>query len=222
VPWLMRWVRWCAACVNVRRRVMWVLLIGLVAAMAAGCSDGSSGMMGRHAGSVTSRSPGFGGSMMGSVPDGYHMSRLTCSAPSLPGSTVHVIVGDMGMTSMMGGVAPLGGHMMLRGFPTSVPAGQISFVVGNMGWRTHEMVVLPLALGQAAGQRTRGSDGRVDETGSLGEASAPCAAGSGDGIQSGSVGWVTLNLPAGHYELVCNLRNHYANGMHRAFVVTAH
>lgn len=159
---------------------------------------------------------------MGSVPRGYHMSRLTCSAPSLPGSTVHVIVGDMGMTSMMGGVAPLGGHMMLRAFPTSVPAGQVSFVVGNMGWRTHEMVVLSLASGQAAGQRAPGSDGRVDETGSLGEASASCADGSGDGIKSGSVGWVTVNLPVGHYELVCNLRNHYANGMHQAFVVTAH
>lgn len=159
--------------------------------------------------------------MMGSFPRGYHMSRLTCSAPSLPGSTVHVIVADMGMTSMMSGDAPLGGHMMLRALPTSVPAGQVSFVVGNMGWRTHEMVVLPLAPGQAAGSRIPGGDGRVDETGSLGEASASCAAGSGDGIESGSVGWVTLTLPAGHYELVCNLRNHYANGMHQEFVVTA-
>jgi uncharacterized cupredoxin-like copper-binding protein len=191
--------------------------------MAAGCGNRSSnGMMGRDAASATSGSRGFGGSMMGSVPRGYHLSRLTCSAPSLPGSTVHVIVGDMGMTSMMGGDAPLGGQMMLRAFPTSVPAGQVSFVVGNMGWRTHEMVVLPLAPGKAAGQRTPGSDGGVDETGSLGEASASCAAGSGDGIKSGSVGWVTLTLSPGQYELVCNLRNHYANGMYQVFVVNAH
>jgi uncharacterized cupredoxin-like copper-binding protein len=83
------------------------------------------------------------------------------------------------------------------------------------------MVVLPLAPGQAAGQRTAGSDGKVDETGSLGEASGSCAAGSGDGIQAGSVGWVTLNLPAGRYELICNLANHYANGMRQLLVVTA-
>lgn len=178
--------------------------------------------MGSDAGSAAPGSSGFGGSMMGSVPRGYHLSRLTCSAPSLPGSTVHVIVGDMGMTSMMGGDAPLGGHMMLRALPTSVPAGQISFVVGNMGWRTHEMVVLPLAPGQAVGQRTPGNDGRVDETGSLGEASASCAGGYGDGIKSGNVGWVTLTLPPGQYELVCNLRNHYANGMYQVFVVNAH
>lgn len=203
------------------RRLLLAVVIGSVAVLGAGCGHGSSGMMGGQAGSSSSGSSGFGGSMMGSVPRGYHMSRLTCSTPSLPGSTVQVIVGDMDMSSMMGGVAPLGGHMMLRAFPTSVPAGQVSFVVGNMGWRTHEMVVLPLAPGQAAGQRTPGGDGRVDETGSLGEASASCAAGAGDGIKSGSVGWVTLNLPAGHYELVCNLRNHYANGMHQAFDVTA-
>jgi len=211
--------------VTVRRRLLFVVGMGLVAALGAGCSNGSGQMMGRQSGSTTtpSESSGFSMSMMGSVPRGYHMSRLTCSAPtSLPGSTVHVIVGDMGMTSMMGGVAPLGGHMMLRAFPASVPTGQVSFVVGNMGWRTHEMVVLPLAPGQAAGQRTPGTDGKVDEAGSLGEASASCAAGSGDGIKPGSVGWVTLALPAGRYELVCNLRNHYANGMHQAFVVTGH
>lgn len=164
--------------------------------------------------------PGFGGSMMGSPPPGYHLSRLTCSSPSsLPGNTVSVTVGDMGMTNMMGGVAPLGGRMILRAVPTSVPAGQVSFVIGNMGWRTHEMVVLPLAPGQAAGQLVPGTDGRVDEAGSLGEASASCEAGTGEGIKSGAVGWVTLTLPVGRYELVCNLQNHYANGMYQELVV---
>ena len=196
-----------------------VLLVGT---LAAGCGNNPQTMMGqRSSSSGMGQRSGFGGSMMGSVPHGYHMARLTCSAPTpLPGSTVHVIVGDMGMTRMMSGVAPLGGHMMLRAFPTRVPSGQVSFVVGNMGWRTHEMVVLPLAPGQAAGQRTPGADGKVDETGGLGEASASCAAGTGDGITPGSVGWVTMTLPAGRYELVCNLRNHYANGMRQQFVVT--
>jgi uncharacterized cupredoxin-like copper-binding protein len=187
-----------------------VLLLGT---LAAGCGNNPQTMMGQRS--------GFGGSMMGSVPHGYHMSRLTCSAPtSLPGSTVHVIVGDVGMTRMMSGVAPLSGHMMLRAFPIRVPSGQVRFVVGNMGWRTHEVVVLPLPPGQAAGQRTPGADGKVDETGSLDEASASCTAGAGDGITAGSVGGVTMTLPTGRYELVCNLRNHYANGMRQLFVVT--
>ena len=160
--------------------------------------------------------------MMGFGPQGYHMSRLRCSAPaSLPGSTVSVMVGDMGMTSMMGGVAPLAKRMMmLRAVPARVPAGQVSFEIGNMGWRTHEMVVLPLAAGRTVGQRAPGQNGRVDETGSLGEASASCAAGTGEGTRSGTVGWVTLALPAGRYELLCNLKNHYANGMYQELAVS--
>jgi uncharacterized cupredoxin-like copper-binding protein len=204
------------------RRLLLAIGLALFAALGAGCGNGTTGMMGGHPGSATPGSSGSGGGMMGSAARGYHMSRLTCSAPSLPGSTVYVMVGDMGMTRMMSGVAPLGDHMMLRTVPARVPAGQVSFVVANMGWRTHEMVVLPLAPGEAAGQRSPGRNGRVSETGSPGEASASCAAGSGEGITSGSVGWVTLVLPPGRYELMCNLRNHYANGMHQAFVVTDH
>lgn len=162
---------------------------------------------------------GGSGAMMG---DGtYHYSRLTCSAPSdLPGTTVEVMVGDMGMTTIMSGTAPTGARMMLRTSPVSAPSGQVSFVVSNMGWRTHEMVILPLAAGQQAGTRVPGSDGKVDETGSLGEASNPCGSGSGDGLTSGSVGWVTVSLPAGRYELACNEPNHFADGMRQEFDVT--
>jgi hypothetical protein len=106
--------------------------------------------------------------------------------------TVEVMLGDMGMTQMMGGTAPLGGHMMLRVTPATVPAGQVSLVVSNMGWRTHELVVLPLAAGASAGQRVPGADGKVEETGSLGEVSNSCAAGAGDGITAGAVGWNTV------------------------------
>jgi uncharacterized cupredoxin-like copper-binding protein len=113
----------------------------------------------------------------------------------------------------------MGSHMMLRAVPATVLAGKVGFVVGNMGWRTHEMV-LPLAPGQAAGQRVACADGKVDETGSLGEASASCAAGSGEGIKAGAVSWVTLDLPPGRYELLCDIRNHYANGMHQLFAVS--
>jgi uncharacterized cupredoxin-like copper-binding protein len=91
---------------------------------------------------------------------------------------------------MMGGVAPMGARMLLTAEPATVRSGQVSLVVDNTGWRTHELVVLPLA------------------------------AGAGDGIVSGAVGWVTVTLSPGHYELVCNLQNHYANGMRQELVVT--
>jgi hypothetical protein len=65
-----------------------------------------------------------------------------------------------------------------------------------------------------AGQRVPGADGKVPETGSLGEASGSCAAGSGQGVTAAAVGWTTLTLAPGRYELVCNLKNHYADRMH--------
>ncbi len=192
------------------------LLAGLLAALLlAACSSGAQtpgpGMMGDR--------PGSG--MMGSAPPGYQYSRLTCSAPtSIPGTVVRVTLGDMGMTEMMGGTAPRDARMMLGAFPASVPAGQITLVAQNMGWRVHELVILPLAEGAVAGARVPGADGKVDEKGSLGEASRSCAAGSGEGITSGSIGWTTGTLPAGHYELICNLANHYADGMHQELTVT--
>ncbi len=163
---------------------------------------------------------GGGGGMMGGTSD-YHYSSSTCAAPSsLPGSTVTVTLADMGMTQMMGGTAPLGSQMMLRAAPATAPAGQISLVASNMGWRTHELVILPLADGTTAGQLVPAADGKVDETGSLGEASSSCAADAGDGINAGAVGWTTVTLTAGRYELLCNLENHYADGMYQELVVT--
>lgn len=173
-----------------------------------GCGSGTSNPM-----------PGFG-PMMGRAPGGYHLRALTCEPPSsLPGTVVRVMVGDMGASRMMGGVAPMGSRMMLRALPTTVRAGKVSFLVANMGWRTHELVVLPLAAGQSIGERVPDAAGRIDESGSLGEASASCAAGSGEGITSAALGWVTLTLAPGRYELVCNLRNHYANGMYAELTV---
>lgn len=153
--------------------------------------------------------------MMGG-PAGYHFPTLSCAAPvSLPGTTVTVTLADMGMTRMMGGDAPMGAVMMLQATPQVVAAGKVSLVAQNRGWRTHELVVLPLARAAAAGQRVPGADGKVSESGSLGEASASCTSGAGEGIDSGAVGWVTLQLSPGRYELVCNLKNHYANGMYQ-------
>ena len=152
---------------------------------------------------------------------GYSPSDTTCSAPgSLPGNKVRVSLVDMGMTTMMGGDAPMGARMKLLLPVTEVAAGSVTFLVSNRGWRTHELVVLPLGAGARAGDRAVGSDGRVSEAGSLGEASASCAADTGDGIESGATGWTTLTLPRGRYELICNLRNHYANGMRSTLIVS--
>lgn len=160
--------------------------------------------------------------LMGRGP-GYfpgYSPQAVCSAPaSLPGRTIKVAFRDMGMGQMMGG--GVNGRMRLLVSSTTVAAGKVSFVATNLGMRDHELVVLPLADGQSAGQRAVGPDGKVDEGGSLGEASNSCGAGTGEGVHPGSVGWTTLNLAPGRYELVCNLPNHYSNGMYQVIRVTA-
>jgi uncharacterized cupredoxin-like copper-binding protein len=101
----------------------------------------------------------------------------------------------------------------------SVPHGTVSFVATATGSLDHELVVLPLRAGQAAGTRAIGADGTVDESTSLGEASKSCGAGEGDGIAPGASGWLTLTLAPGRYELVCNVAGHYAAGMWTVLVV---
>jgi len=54
----------------------------------------------------------------------------------------------------------------------------------------------------------------------VGEASASCAEGSGEGILPGALGWVTVTLRPGRYEIVCNLPGHYAAGMYAQITVT--
>jgi uncharacterized cupredoxin-like copper-binding protein len=177
-----------------------VLLVGSIAGTIAG--SGSGGVS-TSTGSSWSRA---GGGMMG--------GRVSTRVPALPGTTVQVTALDMG--AMMGGRA----GMRLAVDRTTVPAGTVSLVLGNAGFRTHELVVLPLAAGQQAGTRAVGSDRKVDETGSLGEASQTGGSGAGEGIQPGAAGWTTLDLPAGRYELICNLPGHYAAGMFAELTVS--
>lgn len=114
----------------------------------------------------------------------YYASKLNCSVPdNLPGQIINVELGDMGMTRMMGGVASRNSRMRLVANPTTFPAGEVTVVVSNLGWRKHELVVMPLGEGNTGGSRIPNAEGKVNETGSLGEASNNCGEGSGDGIE---------------------------------------
>jgi uncharacterized cupredoxin-like copper-binding protein len=115
------------------------------------------------------------------------------AAPKLSGTIVNVSLTNMS-GSMMGGSA-----MGLGADHATVLHGTVSFLVTNDGSIDHEMVVLPLAGARPAGARSVGGDGKVDEAGSLGEASKTGGAGAGDGIAPGASGWVTVTLAPGHY-----------------------
>lgn len=143
-----------------------------------------------------------------------------CTAPALPGTVVDVELANMGGSRMMGGGGMMGGTMRVVANRQDVSAGTVSLRVANVGSLVHELVVLPLANGDQVGSRPVGTDGKVSEAGSLGEASNTCGAGAGDGINPGALGWVTLDLPPGNYELVCNLPGHYASGMYTLLHVT--
>ena len=139
-------------------------------------------------------------------------SNTQCSAPNLPGALVQVTLANMGGAMM--GAAQGGPTMRIFTNIATVPTGTVSLRVANTGTLVHELVVLPLPAGQRVGHRPIGNDDRVDETGSLGEASRTCGAGRGDGIDPASMTWTTLHLAPGNYELVCNLPGHYAAGMY--------
>jgi uncharacterized cupredoxin-like copper-binding protein len=141
-----------------------------------------------------------------------------CTTPALPGSLIDVTATDMG-GPMMSGSRRMGG-MRLTADRATVEHGEVSFLVTNAGRLAHEMVILPITGTQLAGTRVTGGDGKIDEAGSLGEAAATCTEGEGLGILPGSAGWVTVTLPPGRYELVCNLPGHYAAGMYTQLTVS--
>ena len=139
---------------------------------------------------------------------------ISCSVPQLPGLKVNVTLSDAG-DSMMN-QEPMMATLIVD--PGTLHAGQVSFVVSNQGVLAHEMVVLPLPS-DGPGTRPTGADGKINESQSLGEASRSCGSGTGDGIAPGSVGWTTMTLKPGRYELVCDEPWHYAAGMFNVLTV---
>ena len=191
------------------------LLIGaLAAAVTALVASAAVAVDAGNAGAV----PGSIGFLSGSSP----------TAPSLPGTVVNVSLTDMGgsMMGQRGGMMGQGrgmmsgGSMRLSADHATVPRGSVSFLVTNGGSIKHEMVILPLPASQAVGARPIGADAKIDEAGSLGEASNTNGKGAGQGIVPGASGWMTVTLAPGQYELVCNLPNHYTAGMFTQLTVT--
>lgn len=210
---------------------VWAVVVAIACAVAL-----SVGMSMRHSRIVATLpfAPGFGPGMMGpnrspAVP--------SCPVPAVPGTVVDVTLTDMHAMMGPGGMtgpgimwpgqnsgqgAPMGmiGMMRIIVNPATIPPGQVSFRVTNAGALNHELVILPLAKGQYPGQRVIGPDGKVDEAGSLGEASRTCGPDKGDenaptsGIAPGASGWTTVNLTPGRYELICNISGHYWTGMY--------
>jgi uncharacterized cupredoxin-like copper-binding protein len=150
---------------------------------------------------------------------GLFLSRARCVAPNLPGPVLNVSLTNMGGPMMGRPNRMMDGAMRMTADRSTVAHGTVSFLVTNGGTISHELVILPLPDNQIPGTRPLGGDAKIDESGSLGEASNTCADGAGQGILPGTSGWVTVTLPPGRYELVCNFPGHYAAGMYTQLTV---
>ncbi|MCB0942215.1 MAG: hypothetical protein KDB72_18490 [Mycobacterium sp.] len=185
-------------------------------ALAGAVVDVTASDMGAMMGPGMNGGPMMGpGGMMGPGMNGGPMMGPGMMGPGMNGGPM---MGPQGAWPNSPGMGM--GMMRLTINPTSVPAGQVSLRVANNGWLPHEVIVLPLGPGQNPGQRFIGSDWKVDEAGSLGEAARTCGAGEGDGIAPGTMGWTTLTLAPGRYELLCNIAGHYGSGMYTELDVT--
>ncbi|MGC8481927.1 MAG: hypothetical protein ACP5PJ_10295 [Acidimicrobiales bacterium] len=138
-----------------------------------------------------------------------------CAPVSTASTVVEVGIFNKGGVMIGGG----GSTLQMTANPTTAPPGPITFIATNYGDGYHELLIFPMP---AEGVVTRyvGGNGKMIESQLLGEVSNSCGAGAGNGIAPGSVGWVTLTLPRGTYELLCDVPRHHTDGMFMKFTVS--
>jgi len=94
---------------------------------------------------------------------------------------------------------------------TSAPAGSVSFALDNKGTVVHEFVVFQTDL--AADKLPLSADGTaVDEAGG-----GLTLVDEVEDIEVGATPTLTVDLPAAHYVLICNVPAHYTSGMRAEF-----
>jgi uncharacterized cupredoxin-like copper-binding protein len=120
------------------------------------------------------------------------------TAPTDTGTPVAVEAGDTSET-----------EQYLTPAPDTVAAGPTTFTLTNAGNREHEMVVLKTDT--PFDQLEINSEGKVSEDDSVGEVPE---------TPEGESGSFTVDLEPGAYVLVCNIADHYEQGMRAAFTVT--
>jgi uncharacterized cupredoxin-like copper-binding protein len=140
---------------------------------------------------------------------------ITASSAS-GGTTVNVVVSD---------TKGLNGPMTMTVTPSTVPAGDVTFVVKSTGTIEHEAVVLKLQPGETwdklpvdyAGDppaKVASGGDKVSEQYNVGETGDP-------NLKPGDTRTFTIkNMTAGSYAVVCNLAKHYQMGMRSPLTVS--
>ncbi len=176
---------------QMRTRVLQVAVVIVLALAFAACGSSSKKSSG---GSTATTAANSGGG-------------LSVTTAPTTGTTVNVTVGD---------TKGLSGPMTMKVDKTSVPAGDVTFVVKNNGTIDHEMVVLKTTTpyNQLKITTFDGEPNRVDESSSVGETGDPP-------LKPGESRTFTVkNMTAGSYALVCNIAKHYGLGMRAPLTVT--
>lgn len=137
---------------------------------------------------------------------------IATSAQAAKHSSVNVLLWDKGASADMASDKGIGmsgstssATMGVKLSASKVSAGEVTFRVTNASKETiHEMVVLPYKDGQKLPFSEK--DGKIDEdsAGHLAEVSE---------LEPGKKGELKIALKPGKYVLVCNVPNHYMNGM---------
>ncbi|MEO8475866.1 MAG: plastocyanin/azurin family copper-binding protein [Actinomycetota bacterium] len=99
---------------------------------------------------------------------------------------------------------------------TTLPSGSITFDVSNEGTIPHEFVVMSTDT-LAADFPISSFEGEADR---FDEDTAGTNAGETGDMEAGATQALMLDLAPGHYAFVCNLPEHYGQGMHVDFTVT--
>jgi len=93
---------------------------------------------------------------------------------------------------------------------STAPAGTVTFTVTNEGVKKHEFVIL--ATDTPVDQLTMKNDEVVED-----DYTSPGEIGD---LPAGDTQTLTVDLEAGPYALICNLKGHYRMKMYAAFTVT--
>jgi uncharacterized cupredoxin-like copper-binding protein len=98
---------------------------------------------------------------------------------------------------------------------TSATAGEVTFDIQNDGPSTHEFVVFKTDLAPDALPTIEDENGLplVDEAGGLEPVDEV------EDIPADSSAELTVTLDAGSYVIICNIPDHYQQGMHAGFTV---
>lgn len=91
-------------------------------------------------------------------------------------------------------------------------AGEVNFTISNVGTIDHEFLVVKTEY--EAGQIPVGEDGKFSE-----ELEGLTVIDEIPEWMAGETKELSLMLDPGQYQLVCNIEDHYKNGMHRSFTV---